>query len=92
VFFQKDLFADSWGAMGEPLRVRSYRMYCGAKKLAAAPGLTLLDFRAQERRLRREYADVLASPAASPHGDLMEKVLAEAKAQLRAAMRPKRTD
>jgi ribonuclease HII len=92
VFFQKDLFADSWGAMAEPLRVRSYRMYCGAKKLAAAPGLTLLDFKAQERRLRREYADVLASPAASPHGDLMEKVLSEARAQLRAAMRPKCTD
>jgi ribonuclease HII len=92
VFFQKDLFADSWGAMAEPLRVRSYRMYCGAKKLAAAPGLTLLDFKAQERRLRREYADVLASPAASPHAELMEKVLSEAKAPLRAAMRPKRTD
>ena len=78
--------------MAEPLRVRSYRMYCGAKKLAAAPGLTILEFKAQERRLRREYADVLASPDASPHADLMEKVLQQAKAQLRAAVRPKRTD
>jgi ribonuclease HII len=92
VFFQKDLFTHSWGAMAEPLRVRSYRMYCGAKKLAAAPGLTILEFKAQERRLRREYADVLASPDASPHADLMEKVLQQAKAQLRAAVRPKRTD
>ena len=91
VFFQKDLFADSWGAMAEPLRVRSYRMYCGAKKLAAAPGLTLLEFKAQVRRLRRDYADVLASAEASPHADLMEKVLAEARARLGAA-RPKRPD
>jgi ribonuclease HII len=91
VFFQKDLFAASWGAMAEPLRVRSYRMYCGAKKLAAAPGLTFLEFKVQERRLRRDYADVLASAEASPHADLMEKVLSAARAQLRAA-RPKRTD
>ena len=35
VFFQKDLFSDSWGAMAEILRVRSYRMYCDARKLAA---------------------------------------------------------
>ena len=92
VFFQKDLFTQSWGAMAEPLRVRSYRMYCGAKKLAAAPGLTILEFKVQERRLRREYADVLASPDASPHADLMEKVLQQAKVQLRTAARPKRTD
>jgi ribonuclease HII len=92
VFFQKDLFAHSWGAMAEPLRVRSYRMYCGAKKLAAAAGLTLVEFRTQELRLRREYADVLASPDALPHADLMQKVLQEAKARLSAAARPKRTD
>jgi ribonuclease HII len=92
VFFQKDLFADSWGAMAEPLRVRSYRMYCGAKKLAAAPGLTLVEFKTQERRLRREYADVLASPDASPHIGLMESTLREAREQLRAALRPKRPD
>jgi ribonuclease HII len=92
VFFQKDLFTDSWGAMAEPLRVRSYRMYCGAKKLAAAPGLTLLEFKAQERRLRREYADVLASPDAGAHVDLMETVLSAARASLRAAPRAKRPD
>jgi ribonuclease HII len=79
VFFQKDLFTDSWGAMAEPLRVRSYRMYCGAKKLAAAPGLTLLEFKAQERRLRREYADILSSPEAVAHVDLMERVLSMAR-------------
>ena len=92
VFFQKDLFSDSWGAMAETLRVRSYRMYCDARKLATAPGLTLLEFKAQDRRLRRQYADVLANPAASPHADLMEKILQEAKAELIAAARPKRTD
>jgi hypothetical protein len=44
-----------------------------------------------EKRLRREYADVLASPEASPHADLVEQVLSEAKAQLRVDTRPKRT-
>jgi len=82
VFFQKDLFMDSWGAMAEPLRVRSYRMYCDARKLAATPGLTLAELKVQERRLRRDYADVLANPEASPHADLVEKVLSETKTQL----------
>jgi ribonuclease HII len=92
VFFQKDLFADSWGGMAEPLRVRSYRMYCSAKKLAAAPGLTLAEFRLEERRLRRNYADVLGCAEASPHADLMEQLLSAAKAELRSARRPKRTE
>jgi len=92
VFFQKDLFSDIWGAMAEPLRVRSYRMYCDARKLAAGPGLTLLEFKAEERRLRREYADVLASAAAAPQADLVDRVLSEAKAQLHAATRPKSVD
>jgi len=91
VFFQKDLFAESWGTMAEALRARSYRMYCGAKKLAAAPGLTLAEFRVEERRLRRDYADVLACPEASPHADLMEQVLAAAKAEFGSARRQKRT-
>ena len=34
VFFQKDLFANSWSAMAEPLRARSHRMYCEAFKLS----------------------------------------------------------
>ena len=91
VFFQKDLFADSWGAMAETLRVRSYRMYCSAKKLAAAPGLTLAEFRVEERRLRRDYADVLACAEASPHAELMEQLLAAARAELGSARRQKRT-
>ena len=106
VFFQKDLFADSWGAMQEPLRVRSYRMYCEAVKLAAGAGLAgerggprlaaarerLARFLVREKRIRREYADVLASRQAEPHIDLMERTLAEARTQLRAATRAKRTD
>lgn len=91
VFFQKDLFTDSWGAMAEPLRVRSYRLYCEAKKLAAAPGLTLVEFSRRERHLRHEYADVMASPEASPQTDLVEQALREAGAALRArAARAKR--
>jgi len=92
VFFQKDLFAESWGAMAETLRVRSYRMYCSAKKLTAASGLTLAEFRVEERRLRRDYADVLARAEASPHADLMEQVLSAAKAKLGSARRQKRTE
>ena len=94
VFFQRDLFAARWGAMAEPLRVRSYRMYCEARKLAAAPGLTPLEFRKRERRLRHQYADVMASPEASPQTDFVEQALREAAAALRAraAARTKRTD
>jgi hypothetical protein len=106
VFFQKDLFADSWQEMQAPLRVRSYRMYCDAVKLAAGAGLAgerggprlaaakarLARFLVREKRLRRTYADVLASPLAEPHIELMERTLAEARAELRAATRAKRTD
>jgi hypothetical protein len=92
VFFQKDLFTGSWGSLAEPLRVRSYRLYCDARKLAGVPALTLLEFNTRERRLRRAYADVLASREASAQVELMEGVLAEARAQLRASVRPKGTD
>jgi ribonuclease HII len=106
VFFQRDLFSDSWGAMAEPLRVRSYRMYCEAVKLAAGAGLAgerggsrlqaaklrITKFNAEERRLRHEYAEVLACPDAGAHIELMERALSEARMQLRAAARPKRTD
>lgn len=106
VFFQKDLFTDNWGTMAEPLRVRSYRMYCEAVKLAAGAGLTgerggsrlaaararVAKFNTHEKRLKRSYADVLASPEACPQVELMEQVLSEAKQQLRAAVRPKRPD
>ena len=90
VFFQRDLFANAWGAMAEPLRVRSYRMYCDARRLTTAPGLTPLEFRKRERRLRHEYADVLASPEASPQTDFVEQALRETGAALRA--RAKRAD
>lgn len=93
VFFQKDLFAGSWEAMAETLRVRSYRMYCDAARLAAgALKAELAGFNAQARRLRRDYADVLASPQAAVQVDLVERLLAAASAQLRAAARRKRTD
>ena len=109
VFFQRDLFSDSWGAMAEPLRVRSYRMYCDAVKLAAGAGLAgqrggsrlvaarlrITKFNLLEKRLRRTYADVLASPDASPHVELVEKTLREARDELSAqaaAARPKHTD
>jgi ribonuclease HII len=108
VFFQRDLFTDSWGTMAEPLRVRSYRMYCDAVKLAAGAGLAgerggsrlealrtrLAKFTLLEKRLRRHYADVLASPEASAHVDLVEQALARARTELRAqaAGRAKNTD
>ena len=63
-----------------------------AKKLAAAPGLTLAEFRTEERRLRRDYADVLACAEASPHADLMEEVLSAARAELASARRQKRPE
>jgi len=66
-------------------------MYCSAKKLAAAPGLSLAQFRLEERRLRRDYADVLGCAEASPHADLMEQVLSAAKAELGSPRRQKRT-
>jgi ribonuclease HII len=105
VFFQKDLFADSWGAMETALRVRSYRMYCDAVKLAAGVGLAgerggprleaararLERFTLREKRLKRDYADVVAAAEAGPQIELIERTLAEAKAGLRAATRAKRT-
>src|SRR5919205_2650193 len=41
VFFQRDLFADAWSAMAEPLRIRSYRMYCDAMKVCSAARLAV---------------------------------------------------
>ena len=100
VFFQRDLFTDPWGQMEEGLRVRSYRMYCDAVKLASGAGLAgdrggsrleaarakIAKFNGLEKRLRREYADVLGRPEASPHIDLMENTLRQARAELRAAL------
>jgi ribonuclease HII len=83
VFFQRDLFSESWGAMVETLRVRSYRLYCEAKKLCAA-ATRLADLEREHRRLRREYADVFAAPDASAHVALVDTLLRETRAELRA--------
>jgi len=104
VFFQKDLFANSWGAMAEPLRIRSYRMYCDAVKLAAGAGLAgerggsrleaararVARFKAHEKRLRLRYTDVLSCPEAATHVDLFEQVLGQTRTELTAAARRKR--
>ena len=86
VFFQKDLFSDCWGAMAETLRVRSYRLYCEAKKLSGAAG-SLAELDKQQRRLKRDYADVFASRDAASHVEMVEGLLAAARAELRAAAR-----
>ncbi len=83
VFFQGDLFSDAWGAMAESLRVRSYRLYCEAKKLSEAPGLALSHFDKQHRLLKRRYADVIASKEASPHVEMVATLLRNARAQLK---------
>ena len=89
VFFQGNLFADSWQAMAEELRVRSYRMYCEAMKLAAGTGLVgerakLEKFDKQRKRLQRTYADVRATQDASVHVDLVDEMLRKARQELRS--------
>ena len=88
VFFQGNLFADSWQAMAEELRVRSYRMYCEAMKLAAGTGLVgerakLAKFDQQRKRLQRVYADVRATGDAATHVDLVDEMLRKARKELR---------
>lgn len=73
--FQKDLFAQAWSGMAEERRVRTHALYCEAKRLSLAPGLTLADFDREHRRLKREYADVFAEPVSD--------LLRETRAQLR---------
>jgi hypothetical protein len=83
VFSQQELFAQTWEGMAEALRIRSYRLYCEAMKLAnIARQLADFDFRA--RRLKREYADVFASPDAAAHVQLVRALLRDTRAQLRA--------
>jgi len=88
VFFQGNLFADSWQAMAEELRMRSYRMYCEAMKLAAGTGLVgerakLAKFDQQRKRLQRVYADVRATEDAATHVDLVDEMLRKARKELR---------
>jgi ribonuclease HII len=85
VFFQKDLFAEPWALMQEDLRVRSYRMYCDAFKLAAyKPGVKLAQFDSKRKRLVRSYADVRSTPHAAPYVDLVDEMLRKARKELRS--------
>jgi len=83
IFSQKDLFADPWALMQEELRVRSYRMYCDAYKLAAKPD-KLAKFDQQRKRLQRAYADVRSTAHAAPHVDLVDEMLRKARKELRS--------
>src|SRR5260221_8975186 len=65
VFYERDLFSDSWANLPEALRIRSYRLYCEALKLSSERNLAVFD--AQQRRLKREFADVLAAKEAAAH-------------------------
>lgn len=82
IFSQKDLFADPWAVMQEELRVRSYRMYCDAFKLAAKPD-ELGKFDQRRKRLQRAYADVRSTPDAAAHVDLVDEMLRKARKELR---------
>jgi ribonuclease HII len=89
VFFQGNLFANAWAAMAAPLRVRSYRMYCEALKLCAGGPLVgerekVAKFDRQRKRLKRQYADVLAAPQASIHADLVDEMLRKARQELKS--------
>jgi ribonuclease HII len=84
IFSQKDLFADPWALMQEELRIRSYRMYCDAFRLAAyKPGVKLAQFDTKRKRLQRSYADVRSTPDAAPHVDLVDEMLRKARKELR---------
>lgn len=83
VFFQKDLFAEPWALMAEDLRVRSFRMYCDAVKLTAAPRLAPSAFDRERQRLKREYADVRSARDAAPHVDLVDEMLRKARQSMR---------
>ena len=88
VFFQRDLFSESWEAMAETLRIRAYRLYCDARKLAAAAS-SVVDLDHEHRRLRREYADVFAAPDAAAHLGLVDALVRSARAELRSAAKRK---
>jgi ribonuclease HII len=75
--FQKDLFADAWSGMAQERRARVHALYCEAKKLSLAPGLTLEDFEREQRRLKRRYADAFT--------DTVSELLAQTREQLRKA-------
>jgi ribonuclease HII len=105
VFFQQDLFSESWGGMPEAVRIRSYRYYCDAVKLSYGAGLAITEraksrlaaarsriakFDEYERRLRRDYADVLGAVDAAAHVSMVEELLRKARLELRAELKSKR--
>jgi hypothetical protein len=83
VFFQGTLFGAAWETMAESLRIRSYRLYCEAMKLAHV-AKELADFEYRAKRLKRQYADVFASRDAASHVELVRALLRDARSQLRA--------
>ena len=88
VFFQGNLFAESWNAMAQELRIRSYRMVCDSMKLALGAPLVgerakLAKFDQQRKRLQRTYADVRSTADAAVHVDLVDQMLRKARRDLR---------
>ena len=77
VFYERDLFSDAWANLPEQIRIRSYRLYCEALKLCAEKKPDLFD--AEQRRLKRKYADVLSTE----HGERAMLVLRASRRQLR---------
>jgi len=77
VFYERDLFSDAWASLPEQVRMRSYRLYCEALKLCAEKKLGAFD--AERRRLKQEYADVLATE----HGERAVLMLRSARQQLK---------
>src|SRR6185503_10482131 len=77
VFYEKDLFSDAWASLPEQIRIRSYRLYCEALKLCAEKKLDQFD--AERRRLKREYADVLATEHAERAMLLLRKTREQLK-------------
>ena len=89
IFFQGELFAQSWSAMQEALRIRSYRMCCDAVKLAMGTALVgerakLTKFDRERKRLQRTYADVRSTADAASHVDLVDQMLRKARHELRS--------
>ena len=77
VFYERDLFSDAWAKLPEQTRIRSYRLYCEALKACAEKKLEPFD--AEQRRLKREYADVLATE----HGERAILMLRKARQQIK---------
>jgi len=89
IFFQGELFAQSWNVMAEELRIRSYRMCCDAMKLAMGSALVgerakLTKFDRERKRLQRTYADVRSTADAASHVDLVDQMLRKARHELRS--------